>query len=337
MKTVLDIGLVNNMPDAAREATERQFVTLLNDAADNHITVRLTFYALPVVPQTELRPRQLVSYGEIGDLWGRSLDGLIVTGTEPRATNLKDEPYWADMAQLLDWASQNTLSAVWSCLAAHAAVLHLDGIQRRRLSEKRFGIFNCVTVGRHFLNTGAPERLHVPHSRWNDLCEDELKAAGYEILTRIDDAGVDMFVKPGKSLFVFLQGHPEYDADTLLLEYRRDVKRFHKGESQVAPSLPKGYSDSLGAIGNMWRSDAVRLYRNWLSYLAEQKTLRASAAGHWRAIAKTGSELNALRDPASRLVASSRLAAPSRSLFHRSLAKLRPFFESKPRTLRYGV
>ena len=106
--TALDIGLVNNMPDSALEATERQFVTLLNEAAGNDITVRLTFYALPNVPRTDLGRRELSSYSGIGDLWGRSLDGIIVTGTEPLAANLNDEPYWSDLTQLVEWAEQNT-------------------------------------------------------------------------------------------------------------------------------------------------------------------------------------------------------------------------------------
>jgi homoserine O-succinyltransferase len=233
--------------------------------------VRLNLYSLPGVPRKEAGLQHVSSYRDIGDLWGQSLDGLIVTGAEPRTKNLEDEPFWADMAQLLDWAAQNTVSAVWSCLAAHAAVLHLDGIHRCRLSQKRFGVFECVHVGKHFLTAGALGRLQVPHSRWNDLREDELKAAAYDILTRIGDGGVDTFAKQGKSLFVFIQGHPEYEADTLLREYRRDVRRFLMGESEVLPSLPNGYSDCLGPIANTWRSDAVRLYRNWLSYLAEQK------------------------------------------------------------------
>ena len=271
MKTVLNIGLVNNMPDAALEATERQFRTLLNEAADNDITVRLDFYSLPGVPRKEAGQQHVSSYREIGELKGRSLDGLIVTGAEPRAANLKDEPFWADLAQLLDWAAQNTASAVWSCLAAHAAVLYLDGIARRRLCNKQFGIFECVYVGEHSLTAGAPHHVQVPHSRWNDLREDELKAAGYELLTRIEDGGVDAFVKQGKSLFVFLQGHPEYEADTLMREYNRDVNRFLTGQSKIFPTLPNGYSDSEETISNTWRPDAVRLYRNWLSYLAEQK------------------------------------------------------------------
>jgi homoserine O-succinyltransferase len=271
MKSVLNIGLVNNMPDAALEATEHQFLTLLNEAAGNDITVGLTLYSLPGVPRKNLGQQHVSSYRDIRDLWGRSLDGLIVTGAEPRTKNLEDEPFWPDMVQLLDWAAQNTVSAIWSCLAAHAAVLHLDGIHRCRFSEKRSGIFECVQVGKHFLTAGALERLQFPHSRWNDLRENELKAAGYDILTRIRDGGVDAFTKQGKSLFVFLQGHPEYEADTLLREYRRDVRRFLLGESEVLPSLPNGYSDCLGPVANTWRSGAVRLYRNWLSYLAEQK------------------------------------------------------------------
>src|SRR5438477_4202129 len=230
--TLLDISLVNNMPDPALEATERQFVTLLNEAAGGDIIVRLARYALPGIPRTSVGRGQMSSYGSIDELWGSSPDGLIVTGTEPRAANLKDEPYWAELARLLDWAAQNTTSAVWSCLAAHAAVLHMDGIRRCRLSQKRFGIFECLRVGGHFLTAGAPERLRIPHSRWNDLRENELKAAGYDILRRCEDGEVDTFVKQGKSLFVFFQGHPEYDANTLLLEYRRDVKRFLRHETE---------------------------------------------------------------------------------------------------------
>jgi hypothetical protein len=45
-KNCIEIGLVNNMPDAALEATERQFVELIR-AATNDIVVRLRLYALP--------------------------------------------------------------------------------------------------------------------------------------------------------------------------------------------------------------------------------------------------------------------------------------------------
>ena len=66
-------------------------------------------------------------------MWDTRLDGLIVTGTEPKSKNLDDEPYWAALPQVIDWAREHTHSTIWSCLAAHAAVLHTDGIERRPL------------------------------------------------------------------------------------------------------------------------------------------------------------------------------------------------------------
>src|SRR5258705_10063777 len=90
----LEIGLVNSMPDAALEATERQFIELI-DAAAQDIPVRLRFFSLPDVPRTA-RGQQHVSksYLGIGDLWDGRLDALIVTGTEPRAPALSAEPYF---------------------------------------------------------------------------------------------------------------------------------------------------------------------------------------------------------------------------------------------------
>src|SRR5579872_1866396 len=178
------IGLINNMPNGALPATERQFLNLLSAAADG-IDVRLSVYALPEVPRSEQGRRYInSSYCSLEKLWDSHLDGLIVTGTEPVAANLRDEPYWGSLTKVLDWAEQNTCSSIWSCLAAHAAVLHLDGIGRRRMSDKRFGIFECSPLADHELTAGAPSLLRVPHSRWNDLAESDLVSCGYRMLTR---------------------------------------------------------------------------------------------------------------------------------------------------------
>jgi homoserine O-succinyltransferase len=297
----LTIGLINNMPDAALQATERQFVALLGAAADTFV-VRLRPYALPEVPRTDWG-RQHVSrfYAPLEELWGSRLEGLIVTGSEPRTPNLMDEPYWGTLTRILEWAEHHTHSSIWSCLAAHAALLYLDGIDRRPLDDKRFGVFECVRVAEHPLTAGAPARLRVPHSRWNEPPEDALTACGYRVLTRSDEAGVDAFVKQRKSLFVFFQGHPEYEAHTLLLEYRRDIKRFLTRERETYPPMPHGYFDdetaealtalrehalvdrreellaqfptgrAAGTVTNTWRPAATHVYRNWLLYLCAQK------------------------------------------------------------------
>ena len=297
----IDIALINNMPSAALEATERQFRTLL-DAAAGSMMVRLTFYALPDVPRTDAGKRHVSGcYADIGDLWSSHVDGIIVTGTEPHAPNLKDEPYWGNLARLIDWAEHHTHSSIWSCLAAHAALLHMNGIVRRPHSDKRFGVFECARVSDHPLTSTVPARLHMPHSRWNEVSEDALITCGYRVLTRSDDAGVDAFLKQSNSLFVFFQGHPEYEAESLLLEYRRDIGRYLRHERDTYPSMPQGYFDedtahaltvvreralsdrceelladfptalAASKVRNTWGSAAVCLYRNWLLYLCAQK------------------------------------------------------------------
>jgi len=267
----IHIGLINNMPDSALEATERQFRTLLCEASEGR-AIRLSLFALPEVPRSDkVRHRMRNSYASVGALRDIQLDGLIVTGAEPMAANLNDEPYWASLAQVVDWAQHNTISSVWSCLAAHAAVLRMDSIERRPLRDKLLGVFECANVSEHALTAGIPARLWMPHSRWNDLPEDALSACGYRILTRSKAAGVDAFVKDGDSLFVFFQGHPEYEADSLLLEYQRDIRRFLKKEQTLYPLTPQG---QFNEEANTWRSTAVRFYRNWLRYLLDKKDQR---------------------------------------------------------------
>lgn len=302
------IGLINNMPDGALAATERQFVKLLDSAADAAL-IRLSLYALPDVVRGEAGKHHVARhYKTIEDLWDSNLDGLIVTGTEPRTANLAAEPYWNSLTKVLDWAELNTKSTVWSCLAAHAAVLHMDGISRRRLPEKRCGVFECVRDLDHQLTAHTPTAARMPHSRWNEVPEHELKACGYRVLTHSKDAGPDMFVKKRKSLFVFFQGHPEYEANTLLLEYRRDVGRYLRGELASYPPMPQGYFDDQTALVfsrfcrralsnrcealladfpmnqaetrlmRTWASTSAGIYRNWMLYLCAEKERRLSNA-----------------------------------------------------------
>lgn len=293
------IGLVNNMPDAALQTTERQFHELLSAASHDHV-VYLKLFTLPQLPREgAARAHVHKHYDDISELWATRVDGLIVTGTEPRASELEQEPYWPTLRTLVDWAQDCTNSVVWSCLAAHAAVLHIDGIRRQPLREKLSGVFECVKAAEHTILTGAPSRWCVPHSRQNDLLEQALVSKSYRILSKSSDVGADMFVKEGKSLFIFLQGHPEYGRTTLFREYRRDIRRFIAGDRDEYPEMPRGYFDQQtteaftrfreaalrhrhpdqllslpeaeSTLPYDWHKPAVGLYTNWLSYLAERR------------------------------------------------------------------
>ncbi len=246
---VLEIGLVNNMSDAALRATERQFQRLLKAGAGEQ-PVRLHCFALPSVPRAAATRQRLASlYTDVAELNQLRLDGLIVTGAEPRAASLQHEPYWDEMRALVDWAAANTRSTIWSCLAAHAAVLHLDGIERQRLQRKCSGVYDCAQQRDDALLADLPAQARVPHSRLNDLPADKLSAAGYTVLTHARGAGVDIFTRQDRGRFVFFQGHPEYDPASLQREYLRDIGRFLAGERENYPDTPFDYFDAATERG----------------------------------------------------------------------------------------
>jgi homoserine O-succinyltransferase len=153
---------------------------------------------------------------------------------------------------------------------------------------------------------GAPAHWPVPHSRLNDLDRAELAARGYVELSSSPIAGADTFCKQRGSLFVFFQGHLEYDAQALLREYIRDITRFINGGRASYPNMPHAYfneafsadferirakalaepsADILARIAetpvtkrliNTWRASATNIYKNWLHYLADEKRRRAA-------------------------------------------------------------
>lgn len=295
----IDIAFVNNMPSSAFDATEQQFAGLLESAAKElgGAVVRFSRYALPGLERTdEVRQRLAVDYRSVEEIYSEPVDGLIVTGTEPLADDLRLEPYWAALAELIGWAEGAVASAVVSCLAAHAAALLFDGIDRETLPAKCSGVFLQEVFQGHPLTDGLGPRVHMPHSRLNDLPSGLLQADGYTNLIESPEMNWTVAVKDrGRCSFVLVQGHPEYSTTSLLREYRRDMQRFLRNERAVAPAIPVGYMDedsrqllksfearaiSSGPdpelmnefpfesvaerLVNTWETSGARLYANWL-------------------------------------------------------------------------
>ena len=292
------IGLINNMGDQALKVTERQFGSLLSEAAGD-IGVKFRIFALK---STRRSPRALdyinSRYEPASAAMDGELDGLIITGAQPQANRLTQELYWEELVDLIDWAKLNTTSAILSCLAAHAGVLRLDGVERRPLPEKCTGVFGFTAERTHPLVGKQGHVRLMPHSRYNGLLQSELEQAGYVVLTSSRTSGVDSFVKSFGSQFVFLQGHPEYDANSLAKEYRRDMSQYLLGESGRIPARPKGYFgaeaeaklramdcctpehrcqqqiqdlsiiEALAPAEALWREAAVSFFRSWIEMIA---------------------------------------------------------------------
>ena len=78
--TRLDIGLINNMPDAALVATQRQFLKFL-EAGSGEFDVRLHLFALGSTTRgPEARQLLQETYQSVGQLRETPLDALIITG-----------------------------------------------------------------------------------------------------------------------------------------------------------------------------------------------------------------------------------------------------------------
>jgi len=287
----LTIGLVNNMADAGLTATERQFRALLSAAADQ--PPRLCLFTCAEIPRaTPPRDSTGNTYDGLDALFTAELDAVIVTGMEPRAACLSDEPIWPSLTRIADGSAARGIPVLWSCLAAHAAVLHRDGVARERLPDKLSGLVRSEIAIDHPLAAGLPTAWTNPHSRHHGLPERRLTAAGYRILSRSEAGGADIF---SRDRDIFLQGHPEYEGHTLLREYRRDIGRYLAGARATFPAAPTQFFDPtrdaaladirtraassrdpawLDAVGAVlegadhvavWQPTAIRIIANWLA------------------------------------------------------------------------
>jgi homoserine O-succinyltransferase/O-acetyltransferase len=288
------------MPDSAFAATEDQFRRLVmvpNETA----AVDLELYTFTEIQRSESISSLIhARYRSVDELWARPPDAMIVTGTEPVRSRLRDEPYWPHLARLLEWAADSVPTTMLSCLAAHAFTLLFDGLDRRPRGDKCSGVFAGAVARRDPLGRGLPGTVSIPHSRFNEIDEADLVKAGYRIAIGSGPSQVGWSVatcKRGDAIFVLCQGHPEYETLSLLREYRRDVRRCLLNDREKPyPRVPEGYlppeaeaileafaqaagradanpdelwksfpyDEVAGSVTNTWAEASAILYSNWL-------------------------------------------------------------------------
>ena len=238
----LHIGLLNMMPDAALEATERQFLRLIGQS--NQIA---QFYVHPFtldsLPRSESARAHIRRYYQpFARIRADGLDALIITGANVTGPDLSGEPFWKPLIEVVDWAWENVSSTLCSCLATHAVLQFRHGQRRRHLGEKRWGVFPHRVVDRAHPLVGTVNTLFdVPHSRFNEISRAQFDTAGLPVLVESPQAGVHLAVSADGFRQVFFQGHPEYDTISLLKEYKREVKRYAAAERPDYPPFPEGY------------------------------------------------------------------------------------------------
>src|SRR5665213_725231 len=130
------------MPDGAFDATERQYLGLLDEGSGSNV-IELRRYTVPGVPIGEQTSSRIAEqYFPFNHIYLDPPDVLIVTGSNPIEMRIEDELYWPDLAVLLSWARERVSSVLLSCLSAHAALAVFDGASRIRLAAKCTGVFS---------------------------------------------------------------------------------------------------------------------------------------------------------------------------------------------------
>lgn len=238
----LHIGFLNMMPDAALTATEQQFIRIVGSS--NQIAQFYVYpFSLPELHRSNDASAHISEYYfEFDDLRESGLDALIITGANVANPSLDQELFWEPLIQVVRWAERNVASVLCSCLASHALLHHQHGIRRRPLRSKRWGVYSHKSrEPQHPLMRDVNTRFDAPHSRYNDISREQLEAAGLTVLVDSEVAGVHLAVSPDQFRTVYFQGHPEYDAISLLKEYKREVMRFFAGEIGAPPPFPENY------------------------------------------------------------------------------------------------
>lgn len=262
----LRIAILNLMP--TKIVTETQLLRLLsNTPLQIDITLLTTSsYASKNTPAEHLK----TFYTTFDRIKDSKFDGFIITGAPLESMEFEAVSYWEELCEIMEWTKHNVFSTMFICWGAFAGLHYKFGIDKHILKNKVSGVFSHKTLcPSHPLVRGFDEEFNAPHSRYSGVYSEEIENnSQLLLLAKSDEVGPYLAAsKDGRNIFVF--GHGEYDADTLLFEYTRDINR------GLNPEIPKNYfknNDASVAPINTWRAHSHMLFSNWLNYFVYQNT-----------------------------------------------------------------
>ncbi len=260
----LRIGLLNLMPKKIQ--TETQFARLIGATP---LQIELT-----LIRMTRHRPRNTAAshmesfyrpFAEIAAS-GEKFDGLIITGAPIEHLPFEEVTYWDELRRVFDWTQGHVHSTFGVCWGGMAMINHFHGVPKHMLTQKAFGCFRHrnLAPGSPLLR-GFSDDCVIPVSRWTEMRQPELEAAGLRTLLASDEVG-PCLVEDSAHRALYIFNHLEYDSDTLKQEYDRDVA------NGTPINVPCNYypdDDPSRAPLNRWRSHAHLLYGNWIAEIYE--------------------------------------------------------------------
>ena len=268
----LRIGLLNLMPKKIQ--TENQFARLIG-ATPLQIDFQLIRMSEHQTKNTAAE-HMAAFYRPFQAVKREKFDGLIITGAPIEHLPFEEVTYWDELTEVMDWTQTNVQSTFGVCWGGMAMAYHFYGVKKHMLDHKAFGCFRHQNLApaSPFLR-GFSDDFVIPVSRWTEMRQDEITAAGMKTLLGSDEVGPCLVEDaPHRALYIF--NHFEYDSETLKQEYDRDVA------NGTPINVPLNYypdDDPLRPPLNRWRSHAHLLYGNWINEIYQSTPFEIDEIG----------------------------------------------------------
>jgi len=254
----LRIALLNLMPK--KIDTENQFARLIG-ATPLQIELSLIRMSEHQTKNTAAAHMEEF-YRPFSDVKGEKFDGLIITGAPIEHLPFDEVSYWDELREVFEWTQTHVHSTFGVCWGGMAMINYFHGVKKHLLDAKAFGCFrhrNCEPTSQYL--RGFSDDCVIPVSRWTEMKQDEIDAAGLTTLITSDESG-PCLVEDVKHRALYIFNHFEYDSLTLKGEYDRDVA------NGTPINVPVNYypdNDPTAQPQNRWRSHAHLLYGNWIN------------------------------------------------------------------------
>jgi homoserine O-succinyltransferase len=260
----LKIAIVNLMP--TKEVTETQLIRML---ANTPLQVELYLLHMDSHESKNTDRLHLNNfYQSFDEIKNQKFDGMIITGAPVEFLPYEDVDYWSELVELMSYTKNNVFSTLHICWGAQAGLYYHYGIPKFELPKKLFGVFlHKVKDEKSELTRGFDEEFYAPHSRHTQVRREDIKAIPeLKILAESNIAGPHIIATKNKRQ-IFVQGHAEYDKDTLKAEYDRDIA---KGMTMNVPDNYYRNDDPTKGVVVKWKGHANLFFANWLNYIYQE-------------------------------------------------------------------
>lgn len=260
----LEVLLLNLMPK--KITTEIQYMRKLSNSPIqiNIDLLRVDEHISRNTPQKHLD----TFYKSFDEVQGKYYDGMIITGAPLDQIDFEDVTYWNALSSMIKWSKEHVTSTLFSCWAVAAALKVFYDLPMLQRKEKLSGVYlHNRAMTPDPIVRGFDDRFYAPHSRFIDFPTSVIEDnTDLHVLADSEETGVFLAASPGNRQ-IYVTGHPEYDAETLAEEYRRDL---NAGKDPIIPINYFPHDDPTLRPRCSWRSHAALLFSNWINFVYQE-------------------------------------------------------------------